>query len=775
MVARTTRGRKQSSGSGGGGSDNSNVGIPANPSSMTASSIGHRNTATINRVKLARSKSRQRRAMNGAKGPIMAAVSNRSDTSISSIGGRKDRYDKQESDSQSNCNSADSGYDSKNGISIAKMTPSYISTTPETQSGPTAPSALRTRPSAASQKKNGGTDDASTSIQSNMGYEVGLTSALSADDDTIDSTSDDIKETALYRKFEEAFNVTLHNNPGILPGAPTVIESIKKAMYKIEKSKAQKEHDMRDKLDKAKADKAQLEAQLRKEMGHTSLRKAELARELEAAKKGMEVSQDSLTKQLDAITAMKVEMTSKLDDSTKEKEELMKHLGFLSKSRQELARTLDNEMELVEKDRDALQQVVRERKDLQNKKAENKALEGKIERLTHAANKEKRELQAEVADLNKFEEHVANLKRKNATSMEELEHEKKQLKQVADVMQTKKNALLESKNEMKEQYQKEIEELELQVKNTKMMHETEMEAVVKNRMLSYLKQGEDVTGVSDVMHSARQDMSPQEAPPPPLDIESLIKSKVESELRRRMEEEEEAELARMMKKKKVAAAKLRKKSAIVMSDSEDDDDDEDDDDSDEDEEEEGDEESVKENKKVRRRRPESPQMHSRPSSPKKNNNQDVMRSEIDRLREQLQQAQVQTRNPRHSIPGSPSYGSHHAKDGFREEAGSLREFRMNHAAAASGYSLSRPSPQPIGHGTPYSTPHSPRVTGGARSSTLQRNNPIISPGYYREEEERMGYNNRLAGAAPLLGPRSPASHRRGAPPNANSLDSRYYF
>ena len=192
-----------------------------------------------------------------------------------------------------------------------------------------------------------GGGDKSTTTSNNSSYHIGLPSLLTDGDDmTIESYNEhhEIMETTLYQKFEDAFNITLRNNPGMLPGAPTVIDSIKQSLYKVQQTKLKKEKEMRKQLDKVKAEKDAMEQQLRKQMGSAALRKNELAKELDAAKSDKDLLSDSLAKQTAAINAVKEELKSKMNDVTKEKEELSKHLGFLSKSRAELEKTLEVEI-----------------------------------------------------------------------------------------------------------------------------------------------------------------------------------------------------------------------------------------------------------------------------------------------------------------------------------------------------------------------------------------------------------------------------------------------
>ena len=178
----------------------------------------------------------------------------------------------------------------------------------------------------------------------------------------------EITETELYRKFEEAFNITLRNNPGILPGAPAVIDSVKRALFEVQKVKAQRKNEMRRKLDEAKNEKEQLEAHLRKEMGAIAWRRNDLTKDLETAKAGRGIHLDALYKQIDAIEAIKRELSSKTTDAAKEKDELTKYLRYLSKSRKELESALETETELAEKDRDALQKVLASEKSCKSKR-----------------------------------------------------------------------------------------------------------------------------------------------------------------------------------------------------------------------------------------------------------------------------------------------------------------------------------------------------------------------------------------------------------------------
>ena len=598
-----------------------------------------------------------------------------------------------------------------------------------------------------------GAGSAPSNNSNSSNIHIGLPSLLSQDDATIDSSNPEIVETPLFAKFEEAFNLTLRNNPGMLPGAPSVVDSIKHALYKARKVKAMKETEMRKQLEHVKSEKDTMEAELRKEMGATAMRRNELAKELEVLTKEQCMLQDSLTKQMEAVEAMKKEMQMKTDNVTAEKEELTTHLGFLSKSRAELEEALNKEMTLVEKDRDALQKIVAERKKLQSKKAENKELESKIEEMTQAASKEKKALHAEVADLKKFEEHIQQLRAQNDGARQSLEEEKGQLKEVTDTMQTKKSALTETKNSLEIQYQEEIDDLQAQIENTKMMHSKDMEMLVKNRVVSYLRRGGFGADAGEPGVDQQSGKN----------IESIIKSRVGAELqakmkaiddeRKEMEEKRwketkaeklrrlqaeaeqqraEAELQKRAEKKaaemlKQREAERRRKTSIMVEDVAGDSDNSDD-------------EGLEEKHSLHQEKSHKPSTSS-------SRHDDEMQKELNNLREELELVQVQSRNPRST-----------RKDGIREEIESIREeIRMSHTAAS-------PSPYSL------TSPHS-ATTPRART-TFQRN-ALISPRYTERTNNRAspGY-----GSSRYFGEEEEMTHQRKypAPPLSARSRRRYW-
>ena len=363
-----------------------------------------------------------------------------------------------------------------------------------------------------------------------------IPSLLSVDTEPDFSDYQEIMETDLYQRFEEAFSITIKNNPGILPGTST-LTNVKKALYEVQTAKAQREYEMKRKLKDVMKEKDQLEAQLKKEMGAIAWRKNELTKELETVTAERNIQQDSLIKQIDAIKAMKREIAAKTPDVAKEKEDLSRHLNYLSKSRKELEKALENESMLAEQDRNALQNVLAERKKLQQQKEDNKDLEQRIEHMTEAAQKEKLTLQAEVAELKRFEEHIAKARKENEEARKDLEQERRQLKETAETLQSKKLMLVESLKELQIQFQEEIEELEDKVKKSKMMHEEEMESIIKSRVMTYLR-GEKVL------------TSPRESP---VDIEFIVRERVEAELKKKSVDTErvQAELKRLRMKEEM--------------------------------------------------------------------------------------------------------------------------------------------------------------------------------------------------------------------------------
>ena len=402
-----------------------------------------------------------------------------------------------------------------------------------------------------------------SSDSKNDSYHIGLHSLLSADD-SVESTSN-YPDTELEKKFAEAFDITLRTNPGILPGAPAVIASIKDSLLKLQKRRSQKETEMRMQLEKVKNEKDQLEAQLRTEMGKDALRRNELAKELAARTEEKDLLEDALKKQIDAIEAIKRELSSKMTDVAKEKDDLTKHLSYLSKSRKELECVLETETALAEKDRDALQKVLAERKKLQKQKMENNELESKIEQLAQAASKERKALQAEVAELKKFEDHISQLKKQNHEAQNEFELEKKHLKEIADTMQTKKMMLMESLRDLEAQFKEEIDELQGKIQRARMMHEEEMESIVKDRVMSYLRAGtrDETENMLVGRGEAAKDMGSQDSSSfreSHLDIESIVRERVEAELNKKME----AERAEAESKKKMEAERAEAESKKKM-------------------------------------------------------------------------------------------------------------------------------------------------------------------------------------------------------------------
>ena len=217
-------------------------------------------------------------------------------------------------------------------------------------------------------------------------------------------------------------------------------------------------------------------------------------RELEVARRVRDEQQDALNKEITAVERIKNELKTKMSQVSIEKTELTKHLRYISKSRNELELSLETELQLVEKTRYDLQQVVKERYKLQKQKEENKVLMSEIEQMTKATSKERKELESEANELKKLKEEIQQLKQSNEATRQSLEQEKKQLAKFASEMSSKKSIMMESKSEIETQFQKELEELENGIQTRRMMHEKDLETVVKRKVMSWRdkKEGEDI-------------------------------------------------------------------------------------------------------------------------------------------------------------------------------------------------------------------------------------------------------------------------------------------
>ena len=330
-------------------------------------------------------------------------------------------------------------------------------------------------PKASAWRRYTTTDDTTIAVPSLSNSSNGGSSST----DTSFEEHDDITNTELYTNFKEAFTITLRSNPGILPGSSNVIDSLQKTLFKAQKRRAQKEKELRNQLDKVKSEKDKVENQLRKEMGTTAVNLEELTNELDTARSKRDTLSLSVERELANIQTIKDQLKIKMSDVTKEKGELSKHLKYISQSRTDLEKTLEIELELVEKDREALNKVATERNKLQQQKNENKVLEDEIEVLSAVAAKEQEALQLQKATL---KERIEQLKKENEDILQSLEQEEKQLKDTATVMQAKKTTLVESKANIENQYQKEIHDLRSQMQRSTIIHEDEMEHVVKSKI-----------------------------------------------------------------------------------------------------------------------------------------------------------------------------------------------------------------------------------------------------------------------------------------------------
>ena len=563
---------------------------------------------------------------------------------------------------------------------------------------------------------------------SNQSYDL---PSLMSTSNTFDTEDGTIVTSDLFKKFQDAFNITLQNNPGILPGAPSIIESVQNALFKVQKKSVEKESSMRKQLEKVRSEKETMEKELTKEMGTLAMRRNEMSKELEAAKAEKERVEESLQKQLEGIQAIKTDLELKMNDATAEKEELTKHLGFLSKSRVELETALETEMQLVEKDRDSLQKVIAQRKDIQRQKNENKELESKIEIMTEAAAKEKKMLQAEVADLKTFEAHLKELKKNNEDSRRELEAEKEELIELTKTMQTKKLALMESKADFEKTMQKEIDELEAQIENTKMVHAQDMEDVVKSKVLGYLRRGGYAVGAEASVSGGRGDA-----------VEEVIKARVEKELKVFKEKE----------------SRRRGKEEVESDD----------------ENTVGDESTVLSEVPFKSKSKSSHSHHKKCSKKQPSSKEVKLRKELDSLRDELRNNQVQAEEIEEMLakrrggsnavgPRSGRYASE--EDELREEIQCLRDqMKMCHRDKVNGYASPSPRAGRISfNGFERVTP----------AYSVRRQSPGYSMGYEDVYEQELADSRYRLGAASFSSPMM--RHQSPAGPRSSGLKSRYYL
>jgi len=241
--------------------------------------------------------------------------------------------------------------------------------------------------------------------------------------DLLDSLDAETMNTDLFRMFEEAFNITLRNNPNMLPGSPMVIESIKSSMFKAQQGKVAQEAMLRKQLDQLQGEMSNMDDQLSQQ------------REELAGKK----------KEMDDIEATKKDLKQKKDEATTDLDEMTKHLKFLSKSRNEVEKALQAEVKAVEKERDALLKATRDRKKIQKVKEENKSLKDEVDQMSEKASKENQALKERKEELKQLEEKNRTLREENEATKKELEMEQQGLLEINKSIQAKKTALLESK------------------------------------------------------------------------------------------------------------------------------------------------------------------------------------------------------------------------------------------------------------------------------------------------------------------------------------------
>lgn len=270
-------------------------------------------------------------------------------------------------------------------------------------------------------------------MQKTNGSRVSTTTQNFTRTDSFDSLDAETMNTDLFRKFDEAFNITLRNNPSILPGAPTVIKSIKIALFKVQQSKVAKEAETMKQLEQLKSEMSNMDHQI-------SQQREELVRK-----------KDEYSKEMDDIDAAKKALKQKMDEAKGDNDEMTKHLDFLSKSRVDVEKALQKEVKTVEKERDALLKATKERKKIQQLQEENTSLKDDVDSMRKEATKENQELKEKKAELEKLKEKNKAIRNETEAIKKELEIEQKGLLEINTTMKAKKTALLDGKQESQDQ------------------------------------------------------------------------------------------------------------------------------------------------------------------------------------------------------------------------------------------------------------------------------------------------------------------------------------
>lgn len=253
-----------------------------------------------------------------------------------------------------------------------------------------------------------------------------------------DSFDTETKNHELFKKFEAAFNFTLQNNPGILPGDPATIESIKSVMFKVQKSKAVKEAEMMNQLERLKGEMTTKEAETRKQLDQIKSEMSNMDHQISQQKGEIARKKREYSKEISALEAAEKDLKHIIDGTAKDKEDMVKHLSFLNKSRMEVEKALKAEVEKVEIDRDALQKVTKERQKIQKVMEQNKSLEDEVDRMSEEASKKNQELQERKKEIKKLTE-------KNDATEKELEKEQQEQQEIAKTLETRKTELARTK------------------------------------------------------------------------------------------------------------------------------------------------------------------------------------------------------------------------------------------------------------------------------------------------------------------------------------------
>ena len=300
----------------------------------------------------------------------------------------------------------------------------------------------------------------------------------------VDAADESLLDTEFSKRFILAFETTLKNNPGILPGSSSVTTSLDSTLDKITKENNDAVYQMKGKVQTVKNEKFELESRLNKLKDALGENRDELTEKLDKEEKEKVHAEEILHALVEEVKALKCDVEMKSSEAAQETEELNKHLSHLTTVRAEIKSSLEKEREILEQEQKTFAQVNDTRRGVHALKADNKDLERQIEAMTDAIAEEKKSLQGQANDIQSFESELQQLRQSNEETLKELEDEKKELLEMTLALQKKKEILLVSKLETEAALKREKEDLENQIENSRVLTSRDMKKMVKARAKS---------------------------------------------------------------------------------------------------------------------------------------------------------------------------------------------------------------------------------------------------------------------------------------------------